>query len=73
MFIGLLLPGWLFLQVVDEKGNECPPGVEGEIVVQLKPNRPVGLFTRYVVSCKSVLIGPARDHIEWTFRSDQER
>ena len=35
---------------MDEKGNECPAGVEGEVVVSMTPNKPVGLFTRYVVS-----------------------
>lgn len=34
---------------MDEQGNECPVGVEGEAVVEMSPNRPVGLFTRYVV------------------------
>ena len=45
-----LLSGCQFLQIVDEKGNECPAEVEGEIVVQVSPKRPVGLFTQYVVS-----------------------
>ena len=40
----------LSLQIMDEQGNECPVGVEGEVVVEMSPNRPVGLFTRYVVS-----------------------
>ena len=35
---------------MDEKGNECPAGVESEVVVSMTPNKPVGLFTRYVVS-----------------------
>lgn len=34
---------------MDEQGNECPDGVEGEVVVEVSSNRPVGLFTRYVV------------------------
>jgi len=37
------------LKIVDDKGNDCPARVEGEIVVQTSPNRPVGLFSRYVV------------------------
>ena len=37
---------------MDENGNECHEGVEGEMVVEVSPNRPVGLFTRYVVSCQ---------------------
>ena len=40
------------MQIVDEQGNECPVGVEGEIVVDLSLTRPVGLFTRYVVGYK---------------------
>ena len=40
------------MQIVDEQGNECPVGVEGEIAVDLSPARPVGLFSRYVVCCK---------------------
>jgi len=65
LFVGSLLPSWLCLQVVDEKGNECPPGVEGEIVIQLTPNRPVGLFTGYVDDpdrTASVL----HDNLYWT-------
>ena len=34
---------------MDEQGNECPDGVEGEVVVEVSSNRPVGLFNRYVV------------------------
>ncbi|XP_068695057.1 acyl-coenzyme A synthetase ACSM3, mitochondrial-like [Montipora foliosa] len=36
------------LKIVDDKGNECPAGVEGEIVVKISPKRPVGIFSRYV-------------------------
>ncbi|XP_058944586.2 acyl-coenzyme A synthetase ACSM3, mitochondrial [Pocillopora verrucosa] len=36
------------LKIVDEQGNECPDGVEGEVVVEVSSNRPVGLFNRYV-------------------------
>ena len=45
---------WFSYQIVDEKGSECPAGEEGEIVVQISPNRPVGLFTRYVVKMQIV-------------------
>ena len=69
MFVGSLLPSWLCLQVVDEKGNECPPGVEGEIVIQLTPNRPVGLFTRYVVSCEYFLGRGKPNSVGSLFRS----
>jgi len=56
--MGKPAPGY-DLKVVDEKGNECPAGVEGEIAVGVSPNRPVGLFTRYVddpVKTASVLL-----------------
>lgn len=36
------------LKIVDDKGNECQAGVEGEIVVKISPKRPVGIFSRYV-------------------------
>ncbi|CAH3114733.1 unnamed protein product [Porites lobata] len=45
--MGKPAPGY-DLKIVDEKGNECPAGVEGEVVVSMTPNKPVGLFTRYV-------------------------
>ena len=36
-------------QILDEKGKEQLPGLQGEIAVQVKPRQPVGMFTRYVV------------------------
>ncbi|XP_044179256.1 acyl-coenzyme A synthetase ACSM3, mitochondrial-like [Acropora millepora] len=53
------------LKIVDDKGNDCSARVEGEIVVQTSPNRPVGLFSRYVDDPErtaSVL----RDNFLWT-------
>jgi acetyl-CoA synthetase len=43
--IGKPAPGWDIV-LLDETGEVCPPGVEGEICVRLSP-RPVGLFREY--------------------------
>ena len=37
-------------QVVDDNYQELCPGKIGKIVVRVKPYRPLGLFSRYVVS-----------------------
>ncbi|KAK2097652.1 Acyl-coenzyme A synthetase acsm3, mitochondrial [Saguinus oedipus] len=34
--------------IVDGNGNVLPPGQEGDIGIQVLPNRPFGLFTHYV-------------------------
>jgi acetyl-CoA synthetase/medium-chain acyl-CoA synthetase len=39
-------PGFT-LGVIDEAGREVPAGTEGDIAVQLTPQRPVGLFKEY--------------------------
>jgi len=39
-------PGF-YVTVVDDEGNELPPGQEGDIAVRVKPERPVGLFKEY--------------------------
>lgn len=39
-------PGF-YVSVVDEEGNELPPGKEGDIAVRVRPERPVGLFKEY--------------------------
>ena len=36
-------------QVIDEGGNELI-GKEGDLAIKVRPDRPVGLFSRYVVS-----------------------
>ncbi|XP_078415044.1 acyl-coenzyme A synthetase ACSM3, mitochondrial-like [Cetorhinus maximus] len=36
------------VQIIDENHNVVPPGVEGEIAIQLKPVRPLGLFSGYI-------------------------
>ena len=37
------------LQVIDDDAEEIV-GSEGDLAIKVKPERPVGLFTRYVVS-----------------------
>ncbi|XP_005405093.1 PREDICTED: acyl-coenzyme A synthetase ACSM3, mitochondrial [Chinchilla lanigera] len=36
------------VKILDENGNVLPPGQEGDIGLQVLPNRPCGLFTHYV-------------------------
>lgn len=45
--IGKPVPGW-DVRVVDEYGDVCAPGDEGEICIRLSENRPCGLFVEYV-------------------------
>uniref|UniRef100_A0A8C5RK79 medium-chain acyl-CoA ligase n=1 Tax=Laticauda laticaudata TaxID=8630 RepID=A0A8C5RK79_LATLA len=33
---------------VDQEANILPPGKEGEIAIKIKPERPLGFFTRYI-------------------------
>ncbi|KNZ69988.1 AMP-dependent synthetase and ligase [Thermincola ferriacetica] len=35
------------IDIVDEEGNSCPAGVEGELVIKCDSGRPVGLFKGY--------------------------
>ena len=44
--MGKPAPGFT-IAVVDEQGIEAPAGVEGQIAVKVKPERPVGLFREY--------------------------
>ena len=37
-------------QIVDNEGNILPRNTEGVIGVRVKPTRPMGLFSHYVVS-----------------------
>lgn len=39
----------LFLQVIDGEGNVLPPGAEGDLAIRVKPIRPVGICSGYVV------------------------
>uniref|UniRef100_UPI00398F0385 acyl-coenzyme A synthetase ACSM3, mitochondrial-like isoform X2 n=1 Tax=Pristiophorus japonicus TaxID=55135 RepID=UPI00398F0385 len=36
------------VQIIDENCNVVPPGVEGEIAIQVKPVRPFSLFSGYI-------------------------
>jgi acetyl-CoA synthetase len=40
-------PGF-HVAVIDDTGAEVPPGQEGDIAVRIKPERPVGLFQKYL-------------------------
>lgn len=44
--MGKPAPGF-HVAVIDDAGNELPPGQEGELAVKVKPERPVGLFKEY--------------------------
>ena len=44
--MGKPVPG-TYVAIVDDDGNEVPPGEEGQIAVKLTPERPVGLFREY--------------------------
>ena len=44
--MGVTAPGY-YTSVVDQEGNELPPGDEGEMAIRTKPERPVGLFPGY--------------------------
>ena len=44
--MGLPSPGF-DVSVIDNDGNELPPGKEGDIAIRVKPERPVGLFKEY--------------------------
>lgn len=41
-------PPGIDLQIVDDEGNVLPPDTEGNIGVRYRPQRPVGLFSKYV-------------------------
>jgi len=45
--MGKPTPG-IDLEVVDDDGNVLERGVEGNLAVKIKPERPVGLFTKYL-------------------------
>ncbi len=45
--IGRPAPGWEVI-LLDERGEPCPPGVEGEICLKLGPGKNLGLFTGYL-------------------------
>ena len=45
--IGKPVPG-VPVVLLDKEGNTCPPGVEGEICIDLGQSKPPGLFTGYL-------------------------
>ena len=44
--MGKPVPGFT-VAIIDEDGEELPPGEEGQIAVKVKPQRPVGMFREY--------------------------
>ncbi len=44
--MGKPVPGFK-IEIVDEEGNVLPPNTEGQIAIEIKPERPVGLMTEY--------------------------
>lgn len=57
--IGKPCPGW-DVALLDDQGEPCPPGVEGEICIRIQPKRPVGLFSCYLqdeTKTQSVMVG----------------
>ncbi|XP_053132834.1 acyl-coenzyme A synthetase ACSM4, mitochondrial-like isoform X2 [Hemicordylus capensis] len=36
------------VQIVDDQGNICPPGEEGDIAIRIKPKRPFCMFSQYL-------------------------
>ena len=58
--MGKPVPGF-HVAIVDDDGNELPPGEEGQIAVRVKPQRPVGLLKEYWKD---------RDGMEDSFRGD---
>ncbi|NLK00686.1 MAG: AMP-binding protein [Clostridia bacterium] len=45
--MGKPAPGF-YVDVVDEEGNPLPQGVEGDIAIDIRKDRPVGLFKEYL-------------------------
>jgi acyl-coenzyme A synthetase/AMP-(fatty) acid ligase len=45
--MGKPVPGFV-VAVIDEEGKQLPPGIEGDIAISTKPERPVGLFREYL-------------------------
>lgn len=46
--IGRPTPGWN-IDILDEEGRICQPGVEGEICIRLEAGKNLGLFTGYLL------------------------
>ena len=45
--MGAPVPGFI-VDIVDDNGNPVPSGVEGNIAIKIKPERPVGIFKKYL-------------------------
>jgi len=45
--MGVAVPGFI-VDVIDDNGRPVPPGVEGDIAIRIKPQRPAGLFKEYL-------------------------
>jgi acyl-coenzyme A synthetase/AMP-(fatty) acid ligase len=45
--MGVPVPGFI-VDVIDDNGNPVSPGIEGDIAIRIKPERPVGLFKEYL-------------------------
>jgi acetyl-CoA synthetase/medium-chain acyl-CoA synthetase len=45
--MGKPVPGFV-VDIVDEKGDPLPTGIEGDIAIKIKPEKPAGLFTEYL-------------------------
>jgi acyl-coenzyme A synthetase/AMP-(fatty) acid ligase len=45
--MGKPVPGFI-VDIIDEKGDPLPSGIEGDIAIKIKPEKPVGLFTEYL-------------------------
>ncbi|XP_071616484.1 acyl-coenzyme A synthetase ACSM4, mitochondrial-like isoform X2 [Heliangelus exortis] len=46
------------VQIIDKNANILPPGQQGEIAVRVKPIRPLGFFSEYVVVKAFVVLSP---------------
>ena len=44
--MGRPTPG-MNVSLIDDNGQKCPAGIEGEVAVRVKPHRPLGLFQEY--------------------------
>jgi acyl-coenzyme A synthetase/AMP-(fatty) acid ligase len=67
--MGMPAPGFI-VDIVDEYGEVVSPGIEGEIAIKVRPERPAGLFREYVGNpgaTKKVLKG------EWYLTGDRAR
>jgi acyl-coenzyme A synthetase/AMP-(fatty) acid ligase len=45
--MGVPVPGFI-VDIIDDNGNPVSPGIEGDIAIRIKPERPVGLFKEYL-------------------------